>query len=383
MGEQSADLFALYVHWPFCLKKCPYCDFNSHARESPDQARWRTALLNDLDHYGSQTKDRTLSSIFFGGGTPSLMDAATVAAIIERASDHWHMAPDLEITLEANPTSTEADNFRAYRDAGVNRLSLGIQSFDDQVLKLLGREHTADEAVLAIDTAQKVFDRTSFDLIYATPGQTRPHWKNQLTTALDLAGDHISLYQLTIESGTAFHRDGIKAMDGDLAADLFDDTQRLLGDAGLPAYEISNHARSGHQCRHNLVYWQGGDYVGIGPGAHGRLQIAAQTAATHQIHNPEAWLASVDRQGHGTAKSRILSPQDRAEELLILGLRLTNGIDLEAVRQRTGVSLNDHIDKGQAQVLVENGFLEDSKTHLKATAKGLMRLNALIAKLIT
>ena len=382
MAKQIANLFALYIHWPFCLKKCPYCDFNSHVSPAIDHDLWCRSLLRDLDHYGNLTKGRTLNSVFFGGGTPSLMAATTVNALLDRAKTYWHMDPDLEVTLEANPTSTEAQNFTEYKAAGINRLSLGIQSFDDRVLKQLGRQHTAHEASRAIETAQSTFKRTSFDLIYATAGQTRAHWQNQLSQALDLAGDHLSLYQLTIESGTEFHRNGIEAITGDKAADLYDDTQRLLYQAGLPAYEISNHARPEDQCRHNLVYWRGGDYVGVGPGAHGRLQLDGHTYATHQIHGPEAWLNAVDRQGHGTAKSRELGPQDRAEELLILGLRLTEGIDLNAIKQRTGVYLLDHVDATQLNSLVEHGFLTKSPTHLMATQEGLVRLNAIIGKLV-
>jgi len=375
-------MFALYVHWPFCLKKCPYCDFNSHVSSAIDQAHWRQALLADLAHYGNETKGRELSSVFFGGGTPSLMDAATVAALLEAASHYWQMPDDIEVTLEANPTSTEARRFTDYRAAGVNRLSLGIQSFDDQVLQSLGRQHSADEARSAIATAQQTFARTSFDLIYATAGQTRDHWRDQLAQALNLASDHLSLYQLTIESGTAFHRDGVVAAEGDDAADLYEDTQEILSAAGLPAYEISNHARPGQECRHNLVYWEGGDYVGIGPGAHGRIRSGEQTVATHQIHSPEAWLKAIAGTGHGTAKRRQLSDRDRAEELLILGLRLNSGIDLTAVHRRTGVWLPDHIRGEQLAALKQHGILEQSETHLIAKAEGLARLNSVIARLV-
>ncbi len=375
-------MFALYIHWPFCLKKCPYCDFNSHVSDQIDQERWRQALIQELTYFAKETKSRTLNSVFFGGGTPSLMDAATVGALLEAAGKHWVLSDTLEVTLEANPTSTEAARFADFRAAGVNRLSLGIQSFDDQVLSYLGRQHSAHEACLAIETSQKVFARTSFDLMYATQGQTRTHWQAQLAQALALAGDHLSLYQLTIESGTAFSRDGIVAADGDISADLYEDTQRLLGDAGMPAYEISNHARPGHECRHNLVYWQGGDYVGIGPGAHGRLRSETGAIATHQIHNPQAWLTTVDEKGHGTAKRRSLSEKDRAEELLILGLRLTEGIDLVAIENRTGIWLPNHLNGEHVQNLTKGGILEVSETHLAATEEGRTRLNAVIARLV-
>ncbi len=375
-------MFALYVHWPFCLKKCPYCDFNSHVPTVIDQDLWRDALIRDLIHYGEETKGRTLTSVFFGGGTPSLMSAKTVDAVLATAARYWTLGENIEISLEANPTSTEARRFADYKEAGINRLSLGIQSFDDQVLAELGRQHSAQEARRAIAIAQRTFARTSFDLIYATPGQTPAHWRRQLTQALALASDHLSLYQLTIESGTRFHRDGKKPAEADTAADLYDLTQEVLGAAGMPAYEISNHARPGQECRHNLVYWQGGDYVGIGPGAHGRLQVADKTLATHQIHGPEAWLTAISRCGHGTAKRRKLSARDRAEELLILGLRLSHGIDLAALEEETKVALLDHIDTTQLQLLKTHDFMDTTDNHLIATEAGRARLNALIGKLI-
>ena len=376
-------MFALYVHWPFCLKKCPYCDFNSHVKQSIDHTQWRDALLRELDHYGQETKGRALTSVFFGGGTPSLMEADTVAGILNKAGEYWQMADDVEVTLEANPTSTEAKRFQDFKQAGINRLSIGVQSFDDDVLAYLGREHSASEATKAIDLANKTFERTSFDLIYATPDQTRDHWKAQMKLALDLAGDHLSVYQLTIESGTEFHRAGKVALDSDRAADLFDDTQSVLAGVGLSAYEISNHAKDGHECRHNLVYWQGGDYVGIGPGAHGRLRLDAQNVATHQIHNPDIWLKAVNKKGDGTAKRRPLEDESRAEELLILGLRLAQGIDLPAIQQRTGIWLLDHINADQRQILTNTRFLKPSKTHLIATSEGLLRLNSVIGKLVS
>ena len=375
-------MFALYVHWPFCLKKCPYCDFNSHVGGSIDHLKWRDALLRELDYYGSETKGRRLDSVFFGGGTPSLMQADTVARILDKAADYWQMDKDVEVTLEANPTSTEARRFADYKAAGVNRLSIGVQSFDDQVLDFLGRQHSAKEAEKAITVANQTFGRTSFDLIYATPDQSRAHWQAQMKQALDLASDHLSVYQLTIESGTAFHRAGMAAADPDRAADLFEDTQALLTDAGLPAYEISNHARAGAACKHNLVYWQGGDYVGIGPGAHGRLRTDGQNFATHQIHNPDAWLKAVAAEGHGTAKRRPLDAASRAEEMLILGLRLSRGIDVAEIKTRTGIQLLDHINRDQLQILSDAGFIEQTPTHLIATDAGRMRLNTIIAKLV-
>jgi len=376
------SMFALYVHWPFCLKKCPYCDFNSHVRPTIDHAHWCKALLRELDHYGNETKDRTLTSVFFGGGTPSLMKVETVAQILDKLGDYWQISEDIEITLEANPTSTEAKQFIGFQKAGVNRLSIGVQSFDDSVLAYLGRDHSAAEAIKAIGVANNIFNRTSFDLIYATPGQSRDHWQNQMKQALGLAGDHLSMYQLTIESGTAFHRAKMRDADPELAADLFEDTQFFLEGAGLSAYEISNHAKKGQECMHNLAYWQGGDYVGIGPGAHGRLQLNNQMVATHQIHNPENWLKAIDGRGFGTAKRRVLDRAVRAEELLIMGLRLVQGIDLKSIEQITGINLLDHVNKDQLLILQGYGFMRSSTTHLVATPKGLMQLNSVIAKLV-
>ena len=375
-------MFALYVHWPFCLKKCPYCDFNSHVRSSIDHTSWCEALLLELAHYGNETKNRVLTSVFFGGGTPSLMKVDTIAQILDKIGDYWQISEDIEITLEANPTSTEAKQFMGFQKAGINRLSIGVQSFDDDVLAYLGRDHSAAEAIKAIIVANNIFDRTSFDLIYATPGQSRDHWQNQMKLALDLVGDHLSMYQLSIESGTAFHKAGMFGAEAELAADLFDDTQSFLEEAGLPAYEVSNHAKEKQECRHNLVYWQGGDYVGIGPGAHGRLKLNNQIIATHQIHNPENWIKAVNDKGFGTAKRRVLDKDVRAEELLILGLRLIRGIDLKSIELSTGINLLDHVNKNQLLILQEYGFMRLSKTHLVATPKGLMQLNSVLAKLV-
>jgi putative oxygen-independent coproporphyrinogen III oxidase len=375
-------MFALYVHWPFCIKKCPYCDFNSHVRPSIDHAYWCKALLRELDHYGAETKGRALTSVFFGGGTPSLMKVDTVAQILDKVGDYWQISEDIEINLEANPTSTEAKQFVDFQKAGVNRISIGVQSLDDDVLAYLGREHTAAEAIKAIGVANSIFNRTSFDLIYATPGQSRDHWQNQMKQALGIAGDHLSIYQLAIESGTAFHKAGMCGADPELAADLFEDTQSFLEGVGLPAYEVSNHAKEGQECKHNLVYWQGGDYVGIGPGAHGRLQLNNQMVATHQIYNPENWLKAIDDKGVGTAKRRVLDQAVRAEELLILGLRLVKGINLKSIEQLTGINLLDHVNKDQLLILQNYGLMRLSTTHLTATSKGLMQLNSVIVKLV-
>jgi len=366
--------FALYIHWPFCLSKCPYCDFNSHVADHIDHNRWRNALLAELDHYGEETAGRHLTSVFFGGGTPSLMKAATVEALLGRLNTWWSVDNDLEITLEANPTSIEAGRFREFGAAGINRVSIGVQSLDDKALRYLGREHNAGEAKSALELASRVFSRFSFDLIYALPEQTAKQWRIELEQALKLGGDHLSLYQLTIEPGTPFFRDGIKGMDDDRAADLFEITQEIMEPAGKPAYEISNHAATGSECRHNLTYWLGGDYVGIGPGAHGRLSDTAQTTATHQIHTPGAWLEAVEKKTHGTAKRRLLTPDIRAQELIVMGLRLRNGLDIS--RFDTVIE-----PKGLTQ-MINGGFVEQTGSNLRATPHGRLCLNAVLDRLL-
>jgi oxygen-independent coproporphyrinogen-3 oxidase len=302
--------FALYVHWPFCRSKCPYCDFNSHVREDVDHARWRAALLAELDHFADRTGGRQLTSIFFGGGTPSLMAPETVAAVIDRATERWAPAPGIEITLEANPTSVEAGKFAGFRVAGVNRVSLGVQALNDADLAALGRQHSAAEAVAAVRLAQRHFPRVSFDLIYARSGQSLSAWRMELAEALELASEHLSVYQLTIEPETAFgaawRRGELTVPDEDSAAALYEETQTILEKAGMPAYEISNHARAGSACRHNLTYWRYGDYAGIGPGAHGRLTLGDGRRATRQHRAPEAWLGAVEAQGHATRQDNIV-----------------------------------------------------------------------------
>jgi len=373
---------ALYVHWPFCRSKCPYCDFNSHVREAVDQAEWQAALLSELDHFAKETSARTLTSVFFGGGTPSLMAASTVGAIIDKLCDIWRLDDNLEITLEANPTSIEAKKFRDFKAAGVNRVSIGVQSLNNQALAFLGREHSAKDAVKALAIAAGTFDRFSFDLIYARPGQSCDAWQTELQDALELAGDHLSLYQLTIEPGTAFHRDNLTVPEDDLAADLYALTQSIMGTANRPAYEISNHAKPGHECRHNLTYWHGGDYVGIGPGAHGRLTNGGATEATHQIHNPENWLNAVKAKAHGTAKRRPLSPAIRAQELVMMGLRLTDGLDMATLPRQTGLAVTDVIDEVGQKRMIDGGFVELNNGQLKATPDGLLRLNGVIKHLL-
>src|SRR5581483_2914638 len=319
--------FAVYVHWPFCLSKCPYCDFNSHVRHGGiDEARFVRAYESEIASTAARTPGRTVTSVFFGGGTPSLMQAASVATILNAIARHWDIAPDVEITLEANPTSVEAQRFRDFRAAGVNRVSLGVQSLDDAALKELGRLHTAQEALEAVAIARSNFERYSFDLIYARPRQSVESWSGELRRALEQAGDHLSLYQLTIEPETPFFglskAGKLVLPNEDLARDLYDATQDICADAGLPASEISNHARAGGECRHNLVYWRGHDYAGIGPGAHGRLTIGGARIATETEMRPESWLMRVEARGTGLTVNERLTPGETADEFLLMGLRL-------------------------------------------------------------
>jgi putative oxygen-independent coproporphyrinogen III oxidase len=378
--------FGLYVHWPFCRSKCPYCDFNSHVRAAVDHGRWRAALLRELDHYGAATKGRALTSIFFGGGTPSLMEPETVGVVIDRAGALWPADGSIEITLEANPTSVEAEKFAAFRSAGVNRISLGVQSLREADLKFLGRQHDASEARNAVTLGHRYFDRLSFDLIYARPGQTVGDWRAELHEALAMAGDHLSVYQLTIEADTAFasaYRRGDFALpDEDTAAALFEETQEALDQAGLPAYEISNHARRGEACRHNLTYWRYGDYVGVGPGAHGRLTLGGTKYATRQHRAPEAWLAAVEENGHATRQRDAVDAATRREEMLMMGLRLAEGIDGSRFEGETGETLQASLDPRRLERLMEGGFVELDEQGLRATSAGRQRLNAVLAELL-
>jgi putative oxygen-independent coproporphyrinogen III oxidase len=378
--------FALYVHWPFCLAKCPYCDFNSHVRDGVEHARWRAALLAELGHFAARLPGRTLGSIFFGGGTPSLMQPATVGAVIDAAASAWRIAPDIEITLEANPTSVEAGKFRDFRAAGVNRVSIGVQSLEPDSLRFLGRRHSADEALAALDLARRQFDRFSFDLIYARPGQTIAAWESELERALALAGDHLSLYQLTIEQGTAFHtahaRGDFALPDEDEAALLYELTQARLAAAGLPAYEVSNHARPGGESRHNLVYWRYGDYVGIGPGAHGRLTEGGVKCALRQRRAPETWLSAVERDGRATQEELPLGRDERLEEMLMMGLRLEEGVPRARFRGEAGGEPEEVLDRRRLDGLVANGLLALDAERLRATPAGLQRLNGVLAHLL-
>ena len=378
--------FGVYVHWPFCLQKCPYCDFNSHVRETVDEARWRAALLAEIDHAAREAPGRTVTSVFFGGGTPSLMGPATVAALIERVAERWTLDREAEITLEANPTSVEAGRFAGYRAAGVNRVSLGVQSLDDDALRFLGRGHDAAEARAAVATAHAHFDRVSFDLIYARPRQTTAAWRAELAEALDLAGEHLSLYQLTIEPGTRFHnlaQRGLLAVpDEDDAAALYDTTQAAMDAAGLPAYEISNHARPGAESRHNLTYWRSGDYVGIGPGAHGRVTDGAVAHAVRRIRSPERWLAAVERDGVGIEERAAIDPDTRITEVLMMGLRLAEGVPADRFAARTGRGLAEALEPARLAPLIEAGLIESDAAGLRATAAGRRVLNAVLAALL-
>jgi putative oxygen-independent coproporphyrinogen III oxidase len=376
---------AVYIHWPFCRSKCPYCDFNSHVRDRVDQARWTRALLADLDHHAELMPYRLVGSVFFGGGTPSLMAPETVAALLDRVRSRWQVAADAEITLEANPNSAEAARFRAFAAAGVNRLSLGVQAFDPEALRFLGRAHDRGEAIAAIDHARGAFDRFSFDLIYARPGQSAAAWRSELAEALALAGDHLSVYQLTIEPGTAFatlsRRGDLVATDDETAASLYEATQDQLAAAGLPAYEISNHARPGCECRHNLAYWRCQDYLGIGPGAHGRLTRAGIKYATRQRRAPEAWLAAVESAGTGIEDTAPVEPDAIIEELLMMGLRLTEGVR----RERLEEALRETVETRFADTLpalLDGGFLTLDRGRLAASPAGRQRLNAVLAALL-
>jgi oxygen-independent coproporphyrinogen-3 oxidase len=378
-GARTAPALALYVHWPFCVSKCPYCDFNSHVRASIDQDAWREALLTDLSHEAALLPDRRLGSIFFGGGTPSLMEPATVASIIAAARDHWPAADDLEITLEANPNSAEAARFADLARAGVNRISLGIQSFDDEALAFLGRAHSADEGLQAIAAAQSAVDRVNFDLIYALPNDTGARWSAMLDRAIGLGTEHLSLYQLTIEPGTRFAtmvaKHEFDPLDSDTSAMLFELTQERTEAAGLPAYEVSNHARPGAESRHNLAYWRYEDYAGVGPGAHGR-RLGMRTV---RHKKPENFLAAVARNGHGMAEEEALTREQAAHEALVMGLRLADGIQPAPLAERLGaerIVQDPAVDR-----LVKLGLLEREGAALRTTGTGRLLLDSILAEI--
>jgi oxygen-independent coproporphyrinogen-3 oxidase len=379
----AEESFGVYVHWPFCLSKCPYCDFNSHVRREPiDERRFVRAFAAEIAATAARAPGRTVSTIFFGGGTPSLMQPATIAAVLDSIAQHWSVAPNAEITLEANPTSVEATRFRGYRTAGVNRVSLGVQALDDRILAELGRLHTAREALDAVAIARSVFGRYSFDLIYTRPGQQPAEWGRELKIALAEAGEHLSLYQLTIEPDTPFaalYAAGkLQLPDEDTARALYDTTQEICAAHGLPAYEVSNHARPGAECRHNLVYWRAQEYAGIGPGAHGRLDIGGERHAIATERRPEAWLASVESRGDGIIVDEVLTSEERGDEYLLMGLRLAEGIDMARFMEIAGRP----VDPARIAALHEYGFVETTPAgRLRVTAPGFPVLDAVVADL--
>ncbi|MDB5490561.1 MAG: radical superfamily protein [Micavibrio sp.] len=386
MNGEAGTLFGLYVHWPFCLSKCPYCDFNSHVHATIDHTAWREALVREIKHYAAQTPGRRLTSIFFGGGTPSLMHPDTVAAIIDTAQSAWTFSNDIEITLEANPTSVEADKFRAFRQAGINRVSLGIQSLREKDLKFLGRTHSVDEARNAIEIASSTFDRFSFDLIYARPQQTVQEWREELNEALQMANGHLSLYQLTIEPGTAFHtwhaRGDFQIPEDQAAGEMYEVTQDILAAAGLPSYEISNHARPGEESRHNMTYWRYGDYAGVGPGAHGRLTLDGQKIATVAHRAPEIWLNKVREQGHGAHPVESVTHEQRFAEALMMGLRLAEGVPFDRLEEQSGGTRETFFPPAKIKSLTDEGYLTVTADRITATAAGRQRLNAVLKYLL-
>lgn len=382
----AAKPLSLYVHWPFCLSRCPYCDFNAHVRDSIDQQRWRAALLTELGWWAEQMPERQLVSIFFGGGTPSLMTPETTAAIIAAAKGYWGADKGLEVTLEANPTSVEAGRFAELRAAGVNRLSIGVQALNNESLRFLGRGHDVKQALAAIQIAEDLFPRHSFDLIYGLPGQSVADWGGELEQALSLAGGHLSLYQLTIERGTPFFtrlRSGEFTLpDEDTGAALFDLTQEMCEAHNMPAYEISNHAKPGEECRHNVLCWTGGDYVGVGPGAHGRLVLDGAPCATEQIPGPENWLSEVEQSGHATRRRDILDAQTRCEETIMTGLRLTTGIKREDFLDQCGLEIEDALEPRRLRRLLDGEMLTLDDAGLRTTPAGRIRLNAVLEALL-
>lgn len=381
---------ALYIHWPFCVSKCPYCDFNSHVRDRVDARVWEEGLLRELEKAALTLEKRPLISIFFGGGTPSLMPPHIVRSLIHKAEALFGFSPNIEITLETNPNSFDRERFKEFKEAGVNRLSIGIQSFDAQALKFLERAHSLEEAYEALTSAQRIFNRVSFDLIYARPHQTLHMWENELRHALSFCPSHLSLYQLTFEEGTAFERrlkrGEINALSEDLSLTLYEKTQEIMEAHHLPAYEVSNHARISEESRHNLCYWQYEDYIGIGPGAHGRLSMLHEGElkkhATQNIKLPEKWLESVQVKDHGTETKLILEKETMVEEALLMGLRLKTGVSLEKLQTLSEEHLRELLKKPSLNVLLNEGFLEKTSSHLRVLPKGMPILNALLAYMI-
>ena len=399
MSRNAIDT-GIYIHWPFCKSKCPYCDFNVHVHDSIDQEAWKNAYVRALGHYAERFPERRIVSVFLGGGTPSLMPVETVGEILKTISNSWMLAQDAEVTLEANPTSVEAEKFRGFREAGINRVSLGVQSLDDEQLKFLGRKHSAKEAVQAIETARKIFDRYSFDLIYARPGQTLQEWETELRGALAHVDGHMSLYQLTIERSTPFylaHEQGKFTMPAqELAADFYTLTQEIMEGAGLPAYEVSNHAKPGQESRHNRLYWEYGDYIGVGPGAHGRISVSSNIVSNDDIMDdllddanrykvairdhqaPNVWLDRVDLKGHGGHPEQPLTPREKLLEALMMGLRLREGITLKQLRAKSGIDPADALHPKKLKQAVSEGWMVKDAKRLQLTREGWLRLNSLV-----
>ena len=381
--DNAADEpIALYVHWPFCVSKCPYCDFNSHVRASIDSDAWRAALLSDLAHEAALNGGRRLSSIFFGGGTPSLMPPDIVGALIDAATRHWRPTSDIEITLEANPSSVEAARFADLAAAGVNRVSLGLQSLENEALHFLGRAHDVREGLAALEVAQSTFGRVNFDLIYARPDQSLADWESELARGLSFGTDHLSLYQLTIEPGTRFAtlvaQGKLNPADPDHAADLYEQTQAMTAAAGITAYEISNHARPGQESRHNLTYWRYGDYVGVGPGAHGRRD----GLATLRHRKPENWMSAVTRNGHGLQGEEPLDGRDRAREALLMGLRLAEGVDLDRIARLSGLPVDMLVDRHAIARIAGHGMIRQDGQRLRIDPAGMLLLDAILPEIV-
>lgn len=378
--------FGIYIHWPFCLSKCPYCDFNSHVAEKIDHARWQRAYLREIEHWAAQTKGRRVESVFFGGGTPSLMEPETVAAILDKIQRCWQVSNDWEVTLEANPTSVEEAKFSAFHAAGINRVSLGVQSLRAEDLEFLGRTHSPKQALIAIETAGKIFDRVSFDLIYARPNQTLNSWKTELEEALPLVRGHLSLYQLTIEKSTPFYvrhqRGEFRIPDPDPAADLYDLTQEIMEQAGYSAYEVSNHAEKGEESRHNLLYWRYGDYLGIGPGAHGRLTLGETKWALRGHRAPDLWLSRVEKNGTGGHDPERVDRLSRLREAALMGMRLREGVPFTRLAAEYGEDPLTVIDPQKLRYLEEEGLIEPPCEILRATPKGRKCLNAVLGYLL-
>lgn len=387
MEEATKKSLSLYIHWPFCENKCPYCDFNSHVRADIKEKRWEQALLRELSTEANSFPNRRVSSIFFGGGTPSLMAPETVSSLLQAINNYWELEDNVEITLEANPSSIDKLRFKDFHAIGINRLSLGVQAFNDSALEFLGRTHTVQEVIKALELVREIFPKYSFDLIYCRPGQTLRSWSMELEFALNFAKSHLALYQLTIERGTAFfarHRKAeFKMPDADSAAKQYEYTRDILSYAGLTHYEVSNHSKPGEECRHNLTYWRYGDYVGVGPGAHGRISKSGNKWAYRRISNPEKWLEQTEARGDGIQKKTKLTQKQVFQEMVLMGLRLTEGLDLRELNKQSGFAINHWIKPNNLQLLIDKKLLDLEDGKLRATDTGLLCLDAVITKLLT